>query len=147
MQLNKDYLFMGLMGLLIVLVAAALVLWLLSYRKKYDRNVQLMYKRIMKSNDTNEIFNLFNQMMKQVYHISLKANSRNQIINRLGDQPLTGHVLEIMDEMENGKTRSELNDKDLKTKIKLVYKSLRERRNTDVDLRHTDAPKVMRDLQ
>lgn len=138
-QLKKDHLFMGLAVLAALLVFTALALWLVSCRKKYDGKLQEIYRQLnrqFKSKDPkenqNEIYNLFNSMIKHCFNLSLKASSRDMIASRLAKHELAAPVLEIMDYMENGKYRSdEGNGYDngniyLKTKIKQVYRTLKE---------------------
>ncbi|GAG83484.1 unnamed protein product, partial [marine sediment metagenome] len=89
---------------------------------------QVLYKECMQANDPTEIYNYFNSMIKHVYSISIKANTRNIITNRLEDSELTDHVMEIMDYMEQGKYRADQANSQLKTKIKLIYKLLTNQR-------------------
>jgi hypothetical protein len=61
-------------------------------------------------------------MIKYRFNISLKANSRDKIINRFSDYEFSGAVLEIMDYMENKKQHSNEDTVYLKDKIKEIYK-------------------------
>lgn len=127
-RLGKDHLYMGAGILTLLLALAALAVWGYAYRKKYDRTLQLLYRKSMRSNDPAEIYNQFNSMIKHVYRISVKASPRQMIAQRLTDETLARPVMEIVDLMEQGKYRAGQSDSDLKAKIKGVYRLLKKQR-------------------
>lgn len=124
-QLKKEVLFIGLLILGILAMLAVGVTALLIYRKRGNTALDAIYKQIKKSEDQNAIYNLFNDMIKQCFNISLKANTRKVIIDRLSEYELSSPVQEIMDYMEGGKANSKEGSIHLKNKIKEVYKKLR----------------------
>jgi len=121
-QLKKGHLLTALVTFIALLLLTALVFMVYSFRKKQDRKLTEIYNKIKNSNDINEIYNLFNKMIKYRFNISLKANSRDKIINRFSDYEFSGAVLEIMDYMENKKQHSNEDTVYLKDKIKEIYK-------------------------
>ncbi len=64
-------------------------------------------------------------MIKHCFNLSLKANSRNDIINRFAGHKIVNPVLEIMNYMENEKYQSNKGEMYLKNKIKEIYKILK----------------------
>ncbi len=121
-QLKKGHLLTALVTFIALLLLTALVFMVYSFRKKQDRKLTEIYNKIKISDDINEIYNLFNKMIKYRFNISLKANSRDKIINRFSDYEFSGAVLEIMDYMENKKQHSNEDTVYLKDKIKEIYK-------------------------
>jgi hypothetical protein len=123
-QLKKGYLMSGLIIMAILLVLAVAVYLVFLTRRKYDKKLQSIYRQLKKEEDQNEIYNLFNSLIKHSFNLSLKANTRNMIVNRLAEYGLANPVLEIMDYMENGKYRTEKEDMNLKEKIRDIYKRI-----------------------
>lgn len=127
-QFKWEHLRAGGTAAAIVLVLAAVAWFLLAYGKTYDRTLRIPYKKLMKSEDPHEIYQLFNSMMKEAFSISVKASSRQQVVNRLAGHDITGLVLEIMDAMESGSCHSAKGCSELKTRIKPIYKLLKKQR-------------------
>jgi len=121
-QLKKEHLLTALVTFIVLLLLTALVFMVYSFKKKQDRKLTEIYNKIKISDDINEIYNLFNKMIKYRFNISLKANSRDKITNRFSDYEFSGAVLEIMDYMENKKQHSNEDTVYLKDKIKEIYK-------------------------
>jgi len=90
-------------------------------RKKQDNTLKTLYKQIMASPDANEIFNLFNAMIKHKYKLSLKASSLVTIQSGLHDAGIAMSVTEILDYMET----PEKSPARLKEKIKQVYSAMK----------------------
>ncbi|NLD47322.1 MAG: protein BatD, partial [Clostridiaceae bacterium] len=110
--------------LAIVSILAAAVILLLLYRKKYDKNLFNMYRQLKNAQDQNDIYNIFNNMIKYCFNLSLKASPRNLIADRLSGFELAGSVIEIMDYVENKKPASSKDNIYLKNKISEVYSKL-----------------------
>lgn len=127
-QIKKAHLLIGLVLFTILLIAAVLFLLMFSYGKKQDKKLQGIYKKIKNANDQNDIYNLFNSMMKHSFNLSLKASSRNDIINRLEGHKILHPVMGIMDYMENEKYNSDKDAIYLKDKIKDIYKILKSKK-------------------
>lgn len=123
-QLDKNILFIGLAVLLILLILTAVYFWFRAYRKRLDGNLLTLYRKIKASNSRDEVYRLFNDMMKYKYNISLKSSTRNNVAARLADVDFADSVLEIMNYMENEKFRSDKGEGYLKTKIGDIYKHL-----------------------
>jgi len=124
-QFKKDNLLIGLIVfvILVVLVVAAFLIFAIV--KKQDKKLQDIYKQLKNTDDQNEIYNLFNSMIKYCYNLSLKASSRSTIIMKLAEHEIGDSVLEIMDYMENEKDHPNRSSKYLKDKIKEIYKKLK----------------------
>lgn len=125
-QFKKDHLLIGLAVVVFLIVVSALVFFMLMYRRKYDSNLQSMYKKLRSTDNKNDIYNILNNMIKYRFNLSLKASSRDRIINCLAQYKLDGPVLEVMDYMENKKDYSDKDWMYLKGKIKEIYKAIQE---------------------
>lgn len=122
-RVKKDTLRIAGMALAgIVLLAAAAILFILR-RKKQNDLLSECCRKIMKSDDRNEIFNLFNKMIKESCNVSLKASTRETISGRLSVYGLDTTVLDIQDYLE-GKNR-EADIRQIKSKIKEVCRKLK----------------------
>ena len=75
-------------------------------------------------NDANEIYNLFNAMIKHCYKVSLKASPQSIIKNSLPDSKLAERVADIMEYMESLDAREEDGHIRLKAKIKSIYQMI-----------------------
>lgn len=89
------------------------------WQKRNSKEFDELYRRIRKSNDPNEIYNLFNEMIKACFNISLKANTRDTICSRLSACGLDSPVLEIQDYLEGKKSETSLEE--LKKEIREVF--------------------------
>ncbi len=128
-QLKKGTLLWGMILLAILLLLAAAAYLALLTRKKCDKELQTIYRQLKRAEDQNEIYNLFNNLIKYSFNLSLKANTRTVIANRLAEYGLADPVLEIMDDMENKKYSTEKNDMNLKVKINDIYKRISKLKN------------------
>jgi hypothetical protein len=124
LKLKTNNLLIGLFLLIVLVAIAFAVFWIDSHRKKQDKNLFDLYKKLNSSDDQNEIYNIFNNMIKYRFNLSLKASPRSLIINRFSGSELIDPVLEIMDYMEDKKKPSDEDKKYLKGKIKEIYKKL-----------------------
>ena len=117
-QMKKQAVYAVLTGLAIMLVLTAVMFWLISYRKKQDPVLKTLYRQLMGSQDINEIYNLFNAMIKHCCKLSLKASSQNIVLGSLPDASLAAQVAGIMDYMESNEEKGHVY---LKDKIKGIY--------------------------
>ena len=120
-QMSKQVLFGILIGLAFLLVLTVVLVWLFMNRKKQDSELKALYKQLMGANDVNEIYNLFNAMIKHCFNLSLKACSKNAVQNRLPNAALASQVTDIMDYMETHEEKANIQ---LKEKIRDVYRMI-----------------------
>lgn len=125
LELKKSHLVIGLVIFIVLLIIGVLVFLIIKYRKKQDTKIKAIYKQIKNSDNQSEIYNLFNHMIKYRYNISIKASSRDEIINRLKEYDLVDPVLEVVDYMENEKYTSNKGNMNVKEKIKTIYKQMK----------------------
>ena len=107
----------------IVLIAGTTAL-ILTKRKKGDPELKSIYKKISGTADINEVYNLFNAMIKHCCGISLKASPLSAVRSGLNDANLSDGIADIMDFMESPEARAENGNIILKSKIKGVYKNI-----------------------
>lgn len=123
-QLKKDYLLIGSVIFVILVIIVLLVIFMFFRWRKQDKKLQEIYKQIQNTDDRNEIYNLFNNMMKYCFNLSLKASSMNDIKSGLADHKVASPVLELMRYMEDEKQNPGKDGTYLKEKIKEIYKIL-----------------------
>jgi len=124
-EIKKEYLYWGLAGTVILILTVISFFLMYSHMKNKDNKLQELYKQLMKSDNESDVYNLFNNMIKHVFNVSLKANSKDMIANKIKDDRFTGPILEIVDYMENEKYRSGTDIKYLKNKVEEIYKLIR----------------------
>ena len=113
--IGKRLLSAALIALAVSAAAAVLAVWLIKRRKKRDPEMKSLYKRLKAAGEVNEIYGVFNDIIKRRYKISIKANSRSAVLSGLPDADFAARIAEVMDYME---TPGDKNPSDLKTKIK-----------------------------
>lgn len=107
-------------GMLALGLAAFLFLF---WQKRRSKALDDLYRKIRKSGDPDEIYNLFNTMVKSRFNVSLKADTRDTICSRLSSSGLDAQVLEIQDLLEGRKSKAGLDE--AKAKIKKVFVQLK----------------------
>ncbi len=122
---NSFYIGGGIIAVLLILIIVILLYFKL--RKRQDKTLLTYYKQLVKTNNQNEIYNIFNNMMKYSFDINLKANSRDTIVNRLNENNriesrLKEAIIEVVDSMEKINTSNKENN--IKNNIKGIYKKL-----------------------
>jgi len=125
-QLNREMVYWALIGFAIFFVLAGGFLWVAFNRKKQDPQLKALYKQLMGSKDVNEIYNLFNAMVKHLFNLSLKASSQSVVRNSLPNDDLGLQVAGIMDYVESARANEENSSMYLKDKIKGIYKEMRQ---------------------
>jgi hypothetical protein len=126
-QIKKEFLYWGFVGIVILVLVVISFPLVYSNTKNKDKKLQELYKQLKKLDNESEIYNLFNNMIKHVFNVSLKANSKSMIVNRIKDSSFTGPILEIVDymEMKNEKYHSGVDNNYLKNKVIEVYKLIK----------------------
>ena len=107
-------------GILVLGITAFMVLL---WSKRRSKALDDFYKKIRKSGDPNEIYNLFNTMVKSVFGVSLKADTRDTVSSRLSAYGLDAQILEIQDLLEGRKSKATLEE--AKNKIRQLLKKFR----------------------
>jgi len=124
-QLNRDMIYGMLLGLATLLALVGALLWVSFNRKKQDPQLKSLYKQLMGSKDVNEIYNLFNAMVKHHFNLSLKASSQSVVQNSMPNNDLGVQVIGIMDYVESARAHEENSHMYMKDKIKGIYKVMR----------------------
>ncbi|HOV25166.1 MAG TPA: BatD family protein [Pseudobacteroides sp.] len=124
LKLKKDNIIIGLIVVILLAIIAAAVYWMISYQRKQDKTLLSFYKQLKNTNDHNEIYNIFNNMIKYRFNVSLKASPRRLVIDSLSGCEIVNPVLEVMDYIENKKDPSNEDKLYLKGKVKEICKKL-----------------------
>lgn len=119
-QIKKEWVYGMLIIFAVCMVLVAVLVWWLSNRKKQNQQLKSLYKQLMAAKDINEIYDLFNTMIKHCYKLSLKASSQNRIRSSLQDPVLAEQITEIMEYMESAENHGEKGPAYLKDKIRGV---------------------------
>ena len=105
-RIEKHILYAAVIATAVLLAFAAIIIWLVSKRKKQDPELRAMYRQMAASDDINEIYDIFNKIIKYRYNISIKASSRSAILNGFPDTGIASRVTDIVDYMESGAEKS-----------------------------------------
>lgn len=124
LRLKKEHIYISLAVMVILSLIVLAVFAILKGKKKEDKNLREMYKRIDNSRDKNEIYGILNDVIKNHFNISMKASSKVEIRARLGQHEITQRVLEIMDSMENGSNQPVKDINYFKDNVKRICKML-----------------------
>jgi len=101
-----------------------------------------LYRQINKTKDARDAYELFNEMVRRRYNISLKASSREMIKNRLPDENIAEKITDIMVFMESAEARDG-GHSELKSKIKDAYRMMKPaKQNGSGGVKPTGAPLV-----
>jgi hypothetical protein len=124
-NLKKDKLLTAVYALIALLAAGIAGYFFYSYRKKNQKEINELYKKMKKSSDENEIYNLLNTLIKNCFGISIKASTRDAINERLAGYGLAIPVLEVVEYFESKEAVPDKNPAILKKKIKDIYNKAR----------------------
>jgi hypothetical protein len=119
-KLKKSVLYTFLLVLTIIVIILLAVIFTTLSKNKSDKNLNVMYRKIKKSSSVDEIYNIFNDMMKYRFNLSIKASTKAAIQEKLSPYGVANNVLEVINCME-GKS-SDIST--VKGKIYEVYKML-----------------------
>jgi hypothetical protein len=123
LRIKKKNLIAFLVILIIIVLGIIVFLYTKKNRQKEDSELKEIYKQFRNTDDINEIYNIFNSMIKYRYNISLKASSRSTIRDILEEYNIANEVLDIMHYFEVEKDNRD--SKYLKEKINEVYKIIK----------------------
>ena len=129
-QIKKDTFFVILIGALAVIVLAFGLLALAKNGKKRDPVLKSLYKRLISTQESDEMYDIFNDMVKHCYRVSVKANSQSAIINSLPDNGLATQAIEIMGYMESPQFREGKGHAHLREMIKGAFKTMTNSKHT-----------------
>ncbi|HEY8499674.1 MAG TPA: BatD family protein [Clostridia bacterium] len=124
-NLEKEKLLIAVYVLTALLAAGIAGYIFYSYRRKNNKELNELYKKIKRSSDENEIFNLLNALIKKCFGVSIKASTRNEINEKLAGYGLAVPVLEVVEYLESKKALPDRNPSILKKKIKDIYNRAR----------------------
>ena len=131
-EIKKENVYITAAALAVLAAASVLAAWLVRANKKRDVTLAPVYKQLMKSKDANEIFNLFNSMVRGRYGISLKASPVGAVAGALNGAELAEKVAGVMEYMESPDARGENCAAGLKERIKGAYEIMKRERRPSV---------------
>lgn len=123
-NIKREHLLVGLLGLSALIVIAACTAYFLSLRKKRDTQLRNIYRQLKMTEDRNEMYNLLNAMIKHCFGISIKASPKSVVAGHLSGYGLAQPVLEVMDCIEGGSDGAGCSNSELKGKILAIYKKI-----------------------
>lgn len=124
LQINKQVLLWVIVGVISLILISLILFPLISRRRQQDSTLRSLYRQLMTAKDVNEVYSLFNKLIKYCFNISVKASSQTLVQNSLPPD-LAVQVVEIMNYMESNDNKE---CADLKTKIKQTYSLIRKYR-------------------
>ena len=125
LQMKKQtiYAILAVFWMLVIILDVLLQIISKKKKKKYDPTIKSIYQQLIRKKDINEIYNLFNTMIKHKYNLNLKASSQNNIMNSLPDADLAMQVTDVMNYMESPKIYEQNGYNYLIDKIKGIYRN------------------------
>lgn len=124
-RINRETMFWVLIGIGGALSVVLVLIRLATRRKRQDGTLKALYKRMMAAKDVNEVYDLFNEMIKHCFGVSLKASSINVVRSRLSEE-IAEQVVEVVELVEDGEGRS---SKELKGRIRKVHAAIKQKQN------------------
>lgn len=122
-QIKKESVYIIIAIFIILFALSIFLIWVISIRKKKNTTLKNLYKQLSAATDINEIYSLFNDMIKYRYNLNLKTNSQNTVRNNLPDSNLAEKLIDIMSYMESSEAKEKKGCLYLKDNIKSIYKS------------------------
>ena len=116
-RINRETMFWVLIGIGGALSVVLVLIRLATRRKRQDGTLKALYKRMMAAKDVNEVYDLFNEMIKHCCGVSLKASSINVVRSRLPEE-IAEQVVEVVELVEDGVGRS---CDEIRGRIRKVY--------------------------
>ena len=124
LQVKKEYVYGAMIGVVALIFLAIVLYRVISRKKKEDQELKSLYRRLSGAREANEAYDVFCEMIKHCYGLSLKASSQSTVRSSLPDDGLAAKVTDVMRFMESGDARDGNGLDKLRDKIKDVYKSL-----------------------
>jgi hypothetical protein len=119
LEIKKKTLVTVLIIILIIMMLSAGTLIFIKHKNANDSYLSRIYKKIKKSENQNEIYSLFNDMIKHSFNISIKAASLKEIKTTLDKHNMSEQVIEIIEYIEKENQRNDIEY--LKDKITVIY--------------------------
>ena len=125
LRLPKNSFYALLAGIVLILAGALCLPRLAARRKKRDRTMISLYRRLRGAKDADEMYSAFNEMIKHRYRVNIKASPREAIRRGFSDAAFAAQVLDVMDFAESAEARGDGGLVLLKGKIKAAYSAMR----------------------
>jgi len=116
-RISKQQLLWVLLGIFGLLILVLIGIWLAAKGKQRDPKLKSLYKQLMAAKGINEAYDLFNEMIKHSFNLSIKASPRSVVQAQLPPH-LAVEVVKVMDYMESSSRECS----ELKDKVKRIYK-------------------------
>lgn len=123
-QIKRSYLWTALYIFIIVIVLALILFLSYRYWRRSDDKLRELFAKVKKENDEKELFKLLNEMIKYRFDVSLKAVSRERVKSVIEGKEILNEILQIMDYVENKRYLQNIENVDLKGKIKRIYQKI-----------------------
>jgi len=117
LQINKQVLFWVLVGICVLIVLIILLVWIVSSRRQQDATLKVLYKQMMAAEDVSEVYDLFNEMIKHCFGVSLKASPVDVVRRRLPEE-IAEQVVGVVGLMES---ENRILCDELKGKVRGIY--------------------------
>lgn len=109
-RISREKLLWVLAGIGVVVVITLVLILFATKRKQQDGTLKALYRQMMAAKDVNEVYDLFNEMIKHCFGVSLKASSISVVQNRL-PMEIASKVIDVMWYMESDKRLNEIKGK------------------------------------
>ena len=121
LQIKKESVKLFLLAVVVLVFISLTIYYIRKYYLKKDNKLSQIYQKLKRAENEQNVYELFNQMLKYKYNISLKVQTRAQINNNIEDTSLASKIIEIMDYMETKKYGNKDSELNLKDEIEKIY--------------------------
>lgn len=124
LKVKKDYLVWALIIVSSLVLLIIIILVIKKYREPQDDRLKELYQELKEADSEDELYEALNRLLKAKYDLSLKADTKAEIKDKIADQELATAVIEIMDYREQRRYGAGEERIDLAEKRDHIYQQL-----------------------
>lgn len=121
-RVRNEYLYAGAAVLAVALIITASVWFARKRPGRHDTGLYDIYKKILREKEINNVYNLFNDMIKHRFGISIKASCRDMIAENIPGAGLADMIIDVVELVEDKKSHGTVSAAGIKDKIKKIYR-------------------------
>jgi hypothetical protein len=121
-RIRNEYLYAGAAVLAVALIITASVWFARKRPRRHDTGLYDIYKKILREKEINNVYNLFNDMIKHRFGISIKASCRDMIAENIPGAGLADMIIDVVELVEDKKSHGTVSAAGIKDKIKKIYR-------------------------
>ncbi|MFO7819333.1 MAG: BatD family protein [Halanaerobacter sp.] len=122
LKVKKDYLVWALIIVSSLVLLIVIIFVIKKYREPKDDRLKNLYQELKEVDSEDELYEALNRLLKAKYDLSLKADTKAEIEEKIADQEIVEAVIEIMDYRAQRRYGAGEESMDLEEKIKKFSK-------------------------